>query len=124
MTIIEVHARLANTALFYTILMALWGLWLFIRKQNINSSYWGALAIAEVLYVVQGLLGAWIWLSGLGRPIGMYMHILYGVVCVLVVPGIFLYTHGTEERRSVLLYAIGFLFLIGILLRSAATGAA
>lgn len=121
MSLIDIHGRLANTALFYVIIMALWGFWRFIRKQNVDSNYFGALVIAEVIFILQGLLGLYIWISGSGQLSGA-MHILYGVVNLLVVPGIFLFTHGENTRREILIYSLGFLFLIGIVLRGMSTG--
>ncbi len=120
MSLIDIHGRLGNTALFYVILMAVWGLWRYFRKQNVDSSYFGALVIAEVIFVLQGLLGGYLWISGVGQ-LGSSMHILYGIVNLLVVPGIFLFTHGESSRRTMLIYALGFVFLIGIVLRSMGT---
>ena len=119
----EIHGSLADTALYYTIAMAAWGLWRFFRRQGVDGSYWAALAIAEILYLVQGALGAFLFFSGIGQLEGGFMHILYGVVAVLVVPALFMYTRGDETRRVSLVYGVGFLFMIGILLRSMATSA-
>ena len=121
MSLIEVHARLGNTALFYAILMAIWGLFRYLRRQGVESSYWGALVIAEILFVLQAALGAYLWLSGQGVAPGM--HILYGVVSVLVIPAIFGFTRGDNERRAMLVYGGAFLFLVGILLRAMGTAA-
>ena len=122
MSIIEVHARLANTAIFYTAIMAIWGLWRYFRKMEIDSSYFGALAIAEILFVIQGLLGAYIYISGIGHLSRAFMHILYGVITVLAIPAIFAYTRGESSRRVQLIYGIALLFQVGILFRSMATG--
>ena len=121
MSLIEIHGRLANTALLYTGILALWGLWRFFRRQGVDSSYWGAVMIAEILYLAQAGLGAFIYFTGIGNLAGRSMHILYGVVSVLVIPGIFFYTRGDEQRRVILIYAIGLLFTIGILLRAMST---
>jgi len=122
MSIIEIHARLANTAIFYTAIMAVWGLWRYFRKQDIDSSYFGALTIAEILFVIQGLLGAYIYVSGIGHLGRPFMHILYGVVTVLLIPAVFAYTRGESSRRVQLIYGIALLFEVGILFRSLATG--
>jgi hypothetical protein len=119
--LIEIHGGLANTALYYTIAMAVWGLYRFFRRQGVDGSYWAALVIAEGLYLVQGALGAFLYLSGTGTLERSFMHILYGVVAVLVVPALFMYTRGDETRRVMLVYGVGFLFMIGIILRSMAT---
>jgi uncharacterized membrane protein len=122
MSIAEVHARLGNTALFFTAILAIWGLWRYFRGQGVSSSYWGALVIAEVLYLLQAGLGAFVYFSGAGQLPKPYIHILYGVVAVITIPGAFVYTHGDDQRRSMLVYGLGLLFLVGIILRSAATG--
>jgi len=124
MTLIDVHGRLASTALIYTAIMALWGLWRYFRRQGVDGSYWGALVIAEILYIVQAILGAYLYFSGTGNLVGRGIHILYGVIAVLVVPMMFVFTRGDETRRAVLVYGAGFLFLIGILIRAMVTAGA
>jgi len=119
MTLVELHARLANTALFFCIIMGLWGTWRFLRKHGMDSSYWGAAVIAEVLILVQGALGAYLWIIGL-RP-ARNIHVLYGIVAALAIPMIFFYTKGREERPEMLMYAVGFLILAGLLLRAMST---
>lgn len=122
MSIVEFHARLGNTALYYMIIMAGWGLWRYSRKQGLDSNYWGALLIGEILIVVQDLLGGFLWLSGL-RP-GQPIHLLYGVASALVIPGIWAYTQDSDQRRKILAYSIALLVLIGILLRAISTALA
>jgi len=119
MSLIEIHARLGNTALFYVIFMALWGLWRFFRRQGLNSSYLGALLIAEVLILALGGLGAYNWFSGF-RP-GQSVHILYGIISALVIPGIYGYTHGEQERRDMLIYGVSLLLVGALFLRAMAT---
>jgi hypothetical protein len=88
-----------------------------------DSSFWGALAIAEILVIVQGILGAILYFSG-ERP-GRWVHILYGVVTILVIPGLYAYTRGEEDRRVMVIYAVSLLISVGIIIRaiSTATGA-
>lgn len=123
MSLVEVHARLANTLLLYVILLAVWGLWRFIRREGIGSSYWGALAIAEILVVVQGLLGAYLWFFNTLRPERGGIHILYGVISALAIPAVYVYTKGGDQRREMLVYAAVLLFTVGLVLRAITTGA-
>jgi heme A synthase len=118
----DIHARLANTAVLFCVIMAVWGGWRFIRKQGVDSSFWGAAVIGEILILVQGILGAFLWISGL-RPARGGMHILYGVVSLLAIPLVYAYTKGREERPEMLIYTIAFLILAGLLLRAIVTGA-
>jgi hypothetical protein len=120
MPLAEIHARLANTALLYILLVALWGWLRYFRRQDIHSSYWGALAIGEVLILIQGVLGAYLWISG-SQP-GQPIHILYGVVSALAIPAAFAITKGRDDRRALMVYAAMLLFLAGLLWRAVATG--
>jgi len=118
---VQFHARLANTVVLYMLLVSLWGFWRFFRKQGVDSSYWGGLVIAAILPLVQALVGVMMLLMGLTPGRGL-MHILYGVVAVITIPGVYFYTRGTDDRPTLLLYATATLFLAGIALRAITTG--
>ena len=51
------HATLANTIVLYLALVGLWGLWLGIRALGPTASFRGALVIAELAAVAQGVVG-------------------------------------------------------------------
>lgn len=119
MSLGEIHGRLGFTALYYIAILAIWALWRFFRKEGVSNNYWGALAIAEILVLLQGALGAYLWLSGL-RP-GRGVHILYGIVAALIIPGIYLYTRGDQDRRVMLMYGLGLLIMTGIIIRGVMT---
>ncbi len=120
MALSEIHARLANTALLYIVLIVLWGWFRYFRRQGINSSYWGALAIGEVLILIQAGLGFYLWLIGIqpAQPI----HIIYGVISALAIPAAFAFTKGRDTRAEMLVYSAAMLFLVGLLWRAVATG--
>ena len=119
MSLPEIHARLGNTALYFIFVLGAWGLWRFFRKQGLDSNYWGALIIGEILILVQGCLGAYLWLTGL-RP-GRGIHILYGLVAAMIIPGIYAYTRGDENRRVTLIYGVALLITVAIILRAIMT---
>ena len=120
MSLSDIHAALSRTAILLTFILSIWGYFRFFRKEGVSSSYWGAMVIAEVLYIVQGVIGVVLYLMG-ERPAG-WAHILYGVVSVLIIPGVFAYTKGDPSRRSMLLYASFLLFLAVMFFRSVQTG--
>jgi hypothetical protein len=123
MSLVEIHSRLANTLLLYVIALAVWGLWRFIRRQGVDGSYWGALAIGELLIVAQGLLGAYLWFIDALRPERGGIHILYGVVSAIAIPAVYVFTKGGDQRRDMVVYAAVLFFTIGLILRSISTGA-
>ena len=123
MSLTFIHDRLSTTITAYFLIMALWGFFRFFRKQGVDSSYWGALVIAEVLTLCQGGLGAVLWFYGL-RPDRGGFHILYGIVAAICIPGVYAFTKGSEDNRTVLVYSAVLLFAWGITLRAITTGAA
>jgi hypothetical protein len=123
MSLAEVHARLANTAMIYFVIMAVWGLIRFFRGQGISGGYFGAIVIAEIILIGQGLLGLILWFGvATFRP--EWVHWLYGIVLVLGAPLVFAYTKGRQERPEMLLYAVAFVIMIALVLRAMATAAA
>jgi hypothetical protein len=119
MDLAEIHARLGNASLLYVLFIGLWGLFRYFRKQGVSSSYFGVLAIAEILIIVHGLLGAVLYFGG-ARP-ERSIHILYGIVSALVIPGIFAYTQGDNQRRVQLIYGVALLILAALIFRAIST---
>ena len=120
MLLADIHARLANTAILYFLIVSIWGWVRYFRKQGIDSTYWGMLAIAEILVVVQGLLGGYLWIIGL-RP-GRVIHLLYGICVLLMIPGGYIYTRGRDERPEIMIYGMVTIVAVGLIMRAMVTG--
>jgi hypothetical protein len=128
MTANLVHDRLAYTAMMYIAVVGIWGFIRFFRKEQIDSSYWGALVIGELLILVQIGLGIYLWAAGF-RPSrmdqivgGVNTHIFYGIVVGLIIPSLFAMTRGRDTRSTLPVYGAGLLFLAALLVRTATTG--
>ena len=123
MTLAEVHGRLANTAMIYCIIMAVWGLIQFFRGKGVSGGYFGAVVIAEVLFAIQGLIGLILWFGvSTFRP--GWVHWLYGIVLLMGAPLVYAYTKGKNDRPEMLLYAVAFVIMIALVLRAMVTAAA
>lgn len=120
MSLSEIHGRLGNTAMLYFLAIAFWGFYKFFRKQDVNSSYWGALAIGEILLILQGLVGVYLWFF-IARP-ERWIHILYGFMGLIMIPGAYVYTKGRDERPELLVYGTATLIGFGLLMRGIFTG--
>jgi hypothetical protein len=89
-------------------------------SRPINSTWFGAAMIGEILIIAEGVLGGLLYLqghdAGLPRP---FMHILYGVVAVLCLPAAQSYFGNLEDENvKTLAMAATCAFLWGILLRA------
>jgi hypothetical protein len=121
MTLSMIHANLANTSLLFAVIAGIWGIALRLRKKGIEGNYWGILAVGELLFLGQGLLGAYLWISG-ARPGRMGIHILYGIVLIIGLPAYYAITKGRDDENAALAYGALCLFLAAITLRATATG--
>jgi hypothetical protein len=119
--LLTIHARLLITILLFFGALAIWGFVNFLRGQPISGGYRGALAIGELLMIAEFLFGAALLLGG-RQPYREGIHILYGIVAIITLPGTFAYTRGRDSRYEQLIYAIVCLFLCGIALRALETG--
>lgn len=123
MQLTAIHRGLANSAVIFSLICAVWGIVNYLRGQGVTSGYWGTLAIAEFLMVGQALVGVLLWLGG-GEPArGMVVHLLYGASTIISLPAAYIYSKGRDGREYSLLYGIVCLWLFGLALRGIQTGA-
>jgi hypothetical protein len=116
-----IHAQLALTVLYFTIIAGLWGLANALRGRNVTSNYWGILSIGELLILAQAGLGAALWLRNL-RPDRGEIHILYGVVSAITLPAYYAFSKGRDDRTASMIYGLLCLFVAVISLRARVTG--
>ena len=116
----SLHQQLAQTIVFYLLAMGAWAALNFFRGKGIDSSYWGALVIGEVLFLAQGVLGVVMLILGL-RPADL-LHFLYGVLVAFSWPGVYIYTQARQGRAEAGLYAIVSFFVFGLAIRAIMTG--
>jgi hypothetical protein len=122
-TLSAIHAALSNTAWLFFLILGLWGLFRAIRGQSVNGNYLGAAFIGQMIFVVQAVLGATLWIGGasgnMQRP---GIHLLYGVFALVFLPFIYLSVlRGDDTNRAQWVLAFTTLFLFGIALRSITT---
>lgn len=117
---IEIHARIGSASFYYAVFIALWALWRIYRKEGIDNNYWLALVIAEVILLIQGALGVFLYFYG-GVKLAREIHVLYGGLSALVLPIAYLISRGKKERRELIIYTATLLLLILLTIRSLQT---
>ena len=114
-----VHGTLSNMIALYSLLVGIWGVINFLRRQPPDGNYNGALVIGVALFILQGLLGVILVLTGAQPAQGL--HFLYGVTIVLTIPAIFAFTRGSNTVRDSFLYGAGMIFIWGLAQRAVET---
>lgn len=114
--IFEIHRVLSNTIWMFYLAIAIWGLYRAIRGRSVDGSYLGAIVVIQLVVVLQVILGALIYLQG-ARPSRELVHYLYAAFAVVFLPGLFAYLRGDDSNRAQWVYALGSLFMFGVILR-------
>ena len=119
MTLTDIHVRLGTSMLLCLSVAGVWGLAIFFLRRSNTGSYWGILAVGEILVLAQLIVGIILWIDG-ARP-ARTIHVLYGIVAAISIPGYYAYTKGRDDRRASLTYGLICLFLVGISIRAIGT---
>ena len=116
--VLSLHGRAATALVLYYTAVGLWGLILGVRNSGPTPGFRGAVAIAVIASVVQGILGLVLFIQ---RPPPELLHILYGFALALAMPlAASLVRDRTPRGQSV---ALGFaaLFTAGLAIRGIIT---
>lgn len=116
----DIHHTLSNMITLYSLILAGWGFVNFARQRPPDGNYNGALVLAVVLFVLEGIVGVILLLTG--HSPGRSIHWLYGATIALTIPAIFAFTRGRNTSRESFLYGAGMLFIWGLAERAAETG--
>lgn len=102
----------------YLVAMGIWGIALGLRASGPTPSYFGALAIAEGMTLVQGLAGIPILLS---RSPANSLHLLYGVALAVALPMAATLVRGRPPRATAFAFGFMALFAAGLAIRGITT---
>jgi hypothetical protein len=119
--IVQIHQTLARSGVMFFLALGVWALFLRIRSRPLDSSWYGAVVIGELLAVAQFALGVILYAQGAGdnlpRPL---IHILYGIVAVITLPSAYGYASRYEDENiKTLLMGIVCLFQMEMFIRAA-----
>lgn len=104
-----IHHNIGSAGVLFLVIAGIWSLTIYFRRREIDGNLWGILAIGELLFVAQGILGA-VMLVGGGRP-DRLIHYLYGILMLILIPATFAFTGGKTSRNEALIYGLMALFM-------------
>ena len=117
--VLSLHGRIAIALVLYYAAVGLWAIVSGIRNEGPNASLRGAIAIATITAVAQGVLGVLVLIFRAAPRDGV--HILYGVALAVSMPlAATLVRERTPRGQSI---ALGFaaLFAAGLAIRGMTT---
>ena len=98
------HNVSARVLIVYSIVLAVWGTYLYFRKAAVGGGFRSSFLIMAGLTWIQGLLGVVLLLTG-KRPADWPLHIVYGIFAALFLPGVYAYAQGGTKRREAVFLA-------------------
>jgi hypothetical protein len=116
--VLSLHGRVAAAIVLYLSVVGLWGLILGARGLGPTPRFVGALVVAEVAAIAQGLLGIVLLVS---RPPSQSLHVLYGFALALAFPLAATLVRKRERRTASFTFALVALFAAGLAIRGITT---
>jgi heme A synthase len=121
MWVIEFHRVWAYVCIAAGLILGVYSGWRLWRHGTVDQPLRGLLALSEVTYLVQGVLGMVLVGQGLVPGKG-WVHALYGIVILTTIPVAYFFSRGRDDRRVVTVYMIVGFFLAGVAVRALLTG--
>jgi len=118
-TVLSLHGRLATVLLLYYGAVGLWGLALGLRGSGPTSGFRGALVIAEIAVLAQGLFGVLVFLFY--RQPSDTLHVLYGFALALAIPLAWTTVRDRSPRAQSVWLGLVALFAAGLAIRGITT---
>jgi hypothetical protein len=118
--VLSLHGRVAYALVLYYTLVGLWAIAAGIRDRGPDRSLSGAIAVATIAAVVQGVLGLLV-LVFRGAPADT-VHMLYGVALAVAMPLAGTVVRDRTPRGQSIALGIAALFAAGLAIRGITTG--
>lgn len=117
----DIQTRLYVASLIYSLIVGGWAFYLAFKGRALNSNFFGALVINEILLIITAAFDVFLLLNGSIAPARPEVHLLYTATSVLTLPGVYTLLRGQSTSREAAFYGTACLFLAGIAIRAIVT---
>lgn len=117
----EVHALVARIVLVLVLITGAWSIGVAASRRSVGAALAGGLVWVVIMVAASGLVG--IVTAILGSPPADPLHIVYGVLTVLVMPGAWAIARTrSDPRRTALVVAVASIVQVILVVRLFQTG--
>ena len=117
--VLSLHGRAATALVLYYTAVGLWGIFLGVRNSGPTPGFRGAVAIAVIASVAQGVLGFLVFFFA--QPPREVLHILYGFALALAMPLAASLVRDRTPRGPSVALGLAALFTAGLAIRGIIT---
>ncbi|MHB8572802.1 MAG: hypothetical protein ACYDAY_07580 [Candidatus Dormibacteria bacterium] len=114
-----IHQVLANATVLFFVILAGWGVVLFMTGRSLGGAWRGAQVIGLVVLLVTGAAGLLTLLTQ-GAPHNL-LHVMYGVAAPIILGGAMLSGDRISPRTERLVTVLGTVLVVFLLYRGFAT---
>jgi len=117
----EIHALSARIVLVLVLVTAAWSVVVAATRRPVGAALAGGLVWVVVMIAASGLLG--VVTALVGSPPADPLHLVYGVLAVLVLPGTWAITRNrADPRRTALILGVASIVQVILVVRLFQTG--
>jgi hypothetical protein len=117
--LLSLHGRLATVLVLYYVAVGIWGLALGVRKSGPSANFRGAVVIATIASIAQGIFGVSVLLFMRGPRDAL--HVLYGFALVVAMPLAWSIVRDRQPRGQSVALGFAALFTAGLAIRGITT---
>ncbi|MCA9881347.1 MAG: hypothetical protein KC708_00170 [Anaerolineae bacterium] len=122
--LVDIHGILFNMVILYSFLLGVYAIVLAVGNGSISGNFWGAIGVYVVLTAATFVVGIILILNGYtvasdGRII---IYILYMLFLIVIMPGLFSFLRGEDNRRAAIYFALLAMFNAAVALSMAGRG--
>lgn len=124
MPLADIHSILFNMVILYSFLLGVYAAVLATRNESISGNFWGAIGVYVVLSAITLIVGIILILSGYTVESGgrIIIYILYMLFMIVIMPGLFSFLQGRDDRSAAIYFAMLALFNAAVALSMAERG--
>ncbi|MAU10758.1 MAG: hypothetical protein CL607_13120 [Anaerolineaceae bacterium] len=124
MQLADIHSILFNMVILYSFLLGVYAAVLAARNGSISGNFWGAIGVYVVLTSITLIVGVILILSGYTVESGgrIIIYILYMLFMIVIMPGLFSFLQGRDDRSAAMYFAMLALFNAAVALSMAERG--
>ncbi len=96
--LVFLHQRFAFALIAFALLLAVWGTYQFLRYRRLSGGFRSSYLLMIGLTAVDGLIGLVLFFAA-HRPHEL-LHIVYGIVAIAFLPGMYFYSERRDDMRE------------------------
>lgn len=104
----EAHDFLFRMQMLYSVILGIYGAYLYVQKEALSGNYFGSVAVYAILNVIVLILGIILNVSGytILSEDRIFIYYLYMLFLIVIMPGLFSMLRGRDDIQAAMYFFI------------------